>query len=147
MVKLLVATTEGQGLREGDYACAVDGELVYLPEDECGVSECGCTQGFAGMASNRSTTTALVVDRPDFSELDVLGALHDALERRGWVSSEWSEADESLFEFLFLRVVIAASAYPVGTVLERDGHRLRKRMQVEPVIMPPTSVAGEAGCG
>jgi hypothetical protein len=66
-MKLLTATRERQGERNGDFCHAVEGELV-LVGDVCATDEadpdggCGCGRAFSGMSSLRPTTTALVRD-------------------------------------------------------------------------------------
>jgi hypothetical protein len=67
-MKLLTATREGQGERDGDFCHAVEGELVLVwfvcatDRDHPGDGRCGCGRAFAGMSSLRATTTALVRD-------------------------------------------------------------------------------------
>ncbi len=136
MVKVLVATKEGQGDRHDDYAWAVDGELVYVPADSCDCPGCGCGRGFAGMASSRATTTALVVERHDLGLPDLSNALSDSLERQGWISTGWTTDDEELFRQLFQRLLVSASHFPVGSIIERDGHLLKRRAQTEPLQVP-----------
>src|SRR3954447_3871942 len=66
-MKLLTATHERQGERDGDSCHAIEGELVLLgfvcatdaADPEGG---CGCGRAFSGMSSLRATTTALVRD-------------------------------------------------------------------------------------
>ena len=66
-MKLLTATRERQGERDGDFCHAVEGELVLLGL-VCATDErdpdggCGCGRAFSGMSSMRATTTALVRD-------------------------------------------------------------------------------------
>jgi hypothetical protein len=66
-MKLLTATRERQGERDGDFCYAVEGELVLLGY-VCATDRadpdggCGCGRAFAGMSSMRATTTALVRD-------------------------------------------------------------------------------------
>ena len=66
-MKLLTATRETQGEREGDFCFAIEGELVLLGF-VCATDEadpdggCGCGRAFSGMSSMRATTTALVRD-------------------------------------------------------------------------------------
>ena len=66
-MKLLTATRERQGERDGDFCFAVEGELVLLGY-VCATDEadpdggCGCGRAFSGMGSLRATTTALVRD-------------------------------------------------------------------------------------
>src|SRR6476661_9452163 len=64
-MKLLTATSERQGERDGDFCHAVEGELVLLglvcADDEKNPDgACGCGRAFSGMSSMRATTTALV---------------------------------------------------------------------------------------
>jgi hypothetical protein len=66
-MKLLTATRERQGERDGDFCFAVEGELVLLgfvcAADEANPDGgCGCGRAFSGMSSMRATTTALVRD-------------------------------------------------------------------------------------
>src|SRR5690349_2747507 len=66
-MKLLTATSERQGERDGDFCYAVEGELVLLglvcADDERNPDgACGCGRAFSGMSSMRATTTALVRD-------------------------------------------------------------------------------------
>jgi hypothetical protein len=66
-MKLLTATRERQGEREGDFCFAVEGELVLLgfvcASDQADLDGgCGCGRAFSGMSSMRATTTALVRD-------------------------------------------------------------------------------------
>jgi hypothetical protein len=142
MVKVLVATTEGQGERHDDYAWAVDGELVYIPSLICDNGECGCVRGFAGMASARASTTALVVERHDLSANDLSNALVDSLERQGYLTGRWSELDEDVFRELFERIQIATAHFAPGSIIERDGDHVRCRYRTEP-LQAPFGVGGE----
>jgi hypothetical protein len=66
-MKLLTATRERQGERDGDFCHAIEGELVLLGF-VCATDEadpdggCGCGRAFSGMSSMRATTTAVVRD-------------------------------------------------------------------------------------
>ena len=66
-MKLLTATRERQGERDGDFCFAVEGELVLLGY-VCATDQadpdggCGCGRAFSGMSSMRATTTAVVRD-------------------------------------------------------------------------------------
>ncbi|MEM7338355.1 MAG: hypothetical protein AAF467_06905 [Actinomycetota bacterium] len=139
MVKVLVATTEGQGLRPDDYAWAVDGELVYVP-----LPATGSIRGFVGMASNRLTTTAMVVERPDLGLADVMTALGDSLERQGLLerSEHGSDEVDELFRRLLERLLATAGHFGVGAIIERSGERLHRRAQTEPLAVP-SDVAGQ----
>ena len=66
-MKLLTATRERQGERDGDFCHAIEGELVLLghvcADDEKNPDGgCGCGRAFSGMSSMRATTTAVVRD-------------------------------------------------------------------------------------
>lgn len=83
---VLIATNELQGTTLGDYAFTVEGELVTPVVTECSNSEhCGCNRGFPGLASAKATTTAMIVERPGVSEVDLRDALFDWLDRGGWI--------------------------------------------------------------
>jgi hypothetical protein len=66
-MKLLTATRERQGERDGDFCHALEGALVLLGF-VCATDEadpdggCGCGRAFSGMSSMRATTTAVVRD-------------------------------------------------------------------------------------
>ena len=172
MVKVLVATTEAQGYRTDDYACAVDGELVYVPVNGChgdsgadvrhwcagheleddtapsadagAAGECQCSRGFTGMASSRATTTALVVERLDLTVQDLWTALSDSLERQGRLSENWTASDGEVFRALFQRMLATASHFPIGSIIERRGDRIRRRAMAEPLTIPSDLIGGES---
>ncbi len=126
-MKVLIATTRTQGARPADYAWALDGELVYPPAVDCGAPDCGCGRSFVGMASACSTTTAMVVDRPDIDEADLSIALVDALHRQGWLDDGWTAANETIVDTIWDRMIAAAERFEEGTVLERRGDALVER--------------------
>src|SRR4051794_39303507 len=72
-MKLLTATREGHGERDGDFCHAVERELVVVgfvcatDQTAADGGRCGCGRAFSGMSSLRGTTTALVrnLDIPD----------------------------------------------------------------------------------
>ncbi|THG31761.1 DUF7715 family protein [Naasia lichenicola] len=79
---VFVATRITQGRHSGDYFNAIDGELViwdslgarnHSPEDDC-----PCLTSFLGVTSERPTTTAMVVDRPDLSFDEYMRIIHDS---------------------------------------------------------------------
>lgn len=59
-MKVLVATNETRGMFEDDYCWTVEGELVYIQTVACQNPASGCDRGFAGLSSERATTTAMV---------------------------------------------------------------------------------------
>jgi hypothetical protein len=120
-MKVLVATTETQGMFEDDYCWTVDGELVYIQSVSCPDPLCGCTRGFAGLSSARATTTAVVVDRPNLQIGDLADALSDSLERSGWLRGRSeNETVEIVSELLTMLVNITEPAEP-GSIVRRNG--------------------------
>ena len=85
-MKVLVATHITQGNETGDYCWAVDGELVTPIGLVCNNRSCGCERGFPGLGSSHATTTALVVDLAHIGRVELATAVHDSLQRGGWLT-------------------------------------------------------------
>ena len=130
-MKVLVATGRTQGARDNDYHHAIEGELVRIDppcrkdrDDPDG--RCGCGRGFAGMNSQRATTTARVADvpltRPEYAE-----ALRSSLDQAGLEPCSCRSTDEAdgLAEL--------AATWPVGTVVERRLDLLSRRTSSDEV--------------
>jgi hypothetical protein len=123
-VKLLVATNRTQGLRANDFSFCVEGELVnpFLPTCGSDLADpdggCGCGRSFAGLNSQRATTTAEIRE-VDFTEADVLEAVRASLEQSGWGSEHAPEVAQEL--------ISVADHFPVGTVVERRLDELQER--------------------
>ncbi len=124
---MLVATTETQGDRKGDYCWTVDGELVYLSVD-CDCPGCGCSRGFAGLASSRATTTCAVTDIHSPPE-EIRNAFVESLVRSGWVAA--GHPEDPIVDETFSEAAELASAFAPGTVLERQGAEIRVRRAAE----------------
>jgi hypothetical protein len=114
-MKILVATALTQGVDDDDYHYCVDGELVWIQEscdrdknDPAG--PCGCGRGFAGAASHRATTTAMVVES-EMTRNDVVLAFRTSLSDGGW-PIEWAAevADDN---------IEIAAQLPVGSIIGR----------------------------
>ncbi|MEM9515560.1 MAG: hypothetical protein AAGA42_11955 [Actinomycetota bacterium] len=136
-MKVLIATSELQGLTRGDYSHTLDGELVTPVATECSTGEaCGCTRGFLGLVSAGATTTAMVAERAGLTIDDVRDAVTGYLERGGWDELLWSQADASgvldpaqevelgMAELVHEHVEMIlhiGTHVPVGTVVERAG--------------------------
>lgn len=122
-MNILVATRHTQGYSPGDYHYCIEGELVWVQEpcargrdDPDGA--CGCGRGFAGAASHRATTTAMVLES-EMTRDEMVLAFKTSLDDGGW-PTEWAQdvADENLE---------LANRLPAGTVIERrlDGFCVR----------------------
>jgi hypothetical protein len=120
-MKVLVATTEGQGDHVGDYCWCVDGELVTPLTLECRDERCGCSRGFPGLASDRATTTAMVVEREQFDEATLAQAVRDALTRGGWLRLLGPVEGNELVNDHLDAISEVCRAFGVGTVLGRSG--------------------------
>ncbi|GAB3235939.1 DUF7715 family protein [Mycolicibacterium hippocampi] len=118
-MKILVATGLTQGTDPDDYHHCVEHELVWIQEP-CDRdrrnpdSPCGCGRGFAGAASHRATTTAMVVES-EMTRDDVVLAFHTSLSDGGWPPA-WAEevADDNL---------VIAAQLPVGAIITRQLER------------------------
>lgn len=145
---VLIATNELQGTVDGDYAWTVEGELVTPVVVECRSGDrCGCRRGFPGLGSERATTTAMVVDRPELAHDDLRSAVRDWLDRGGWVDlltdgvserlgldpdhlevrSEVDEIVEDMIDEHVDNIELVCRSFPVGTVITRDGDLVRER--------------------
>ena len=125
-MKVLVATHDGQGHERDDYCWTVDGELVTPVAVACSNPGCGCERGFPGLASERATTTAMVVERPGIDEVSLWNALADSLERQGWLTYLTPvERDELISEHLDA-IVLMGESFREGTVLRRHGDVIRE---------------------
>jgi hypothetical protein len=110
-MRILVATGHTQGTNPNDYDYCVEGELVWV-QSPCDRDECGCRRGFAGAASHRATTTAMVVDS-ELTRDDLVLAFTTSLQDGGWPAT-WAEdvADDNRE---------LASQLPAGSIIVRDG--------------------------
>lgn len=155
MVKVLVATKEAQGLRPNDMASAVEGELVFVPLDGCLLLDpqagcgalpddaCTCIRSFAGMGSNRGTTTAMVMDRADLSPDDLWTALGDCLDRLAGPDPMASAEEFHAFRRIFRRTLATAEHFPCGSIIEREGSHVRRRAQAEPLAVTIDLIGGK----
>lgn len=120
-VRVLVATEETQGDRGDDYSWATPGELVMFgviyATDLRGTGRgCGCGRAFAGLHSERATTTAEVAEWPGSLD-DLVLAFRDSLARGGWLQYGTAEDAEEMVRLSVLDMLLVADRYPVGTVL------------------------------
>lgn len=121
-MKVLVATTDGQGEVDGDFCFTVEGELVMLGMAECSEPDvCGCGRSFSGVASDRGTTTARVADLAGLTRDDVASAFADSLSRGGWLQQLSDVAAAELVEAHVRDIEVIGRLYKVDTLLGRDG--------------------------
>jgi len=122
---VLVATKEMQIAHHdesGDYSYTVDGELVTPVAAECGSPErCGCDRGFPGLASNRATTTAQVVNLEHITADDLRDVIDGVLERDGWFDLIDEHERHELIDEHMECIAAVCAAFPVGTIVGRHG--------------------------
>ncbi len=124
-MKVLVATEETQGVREDDYSWATPGELVMFgvicASDLRGKGgRCGCGRAFAGLHSERATTTAEVSEWVGSLD-DLYLAFRDSLAKGGWLDFGGTPEDvHGVVAEALMQVLLVADRYPVGTVLGTD---------------------------
>ena len=140
-MKLLTATRERQGERDGDFSYAIDGELVLLGL-VCAADEadpdggCGCGRAFSGMSSMQATTTALVRDL-DVSMDVVRLAVEGYYVSAGMGPDVIGGADFADFVTeTVAEMAEVAEAVPVGAVLGRRLDRLVVRSDPSEVGEP-----------
>lgn len=126
-MRVLVATQETQGAREDDYAWATPGELVMFgvicATDLRGTGRgCGCGRAFAGLHSERATTTAQVVEWSSGLD-DLVLAFRDSLARGGWLDFGTEEEVHGIVVETVMEMLLVADRYPVGTVIGTDRGR------------------------
>jgi hypothetical protein len=123
-MKILTATARSQGARPSDFDWCIEGELVWVPEP-CEASArstdtgCGCVRAFGGLASHRSTTTAVVRDLSGLTPELLIEILAASLRDQGW-PSDWAEADAQ-------ELMAIASRLDEGDVVERHGDSVGRR--------------------
>lgn len=123
-MQVLMATSQTQQQRPGDFMFAEEGEIVALPK-QCGRGDlddsCGCERSFFGAVSHKATTTAMVVAIDDLDEDDYAGLLVKAYRASGRSLAEIGEYQ------LVEEMIGIAAAHPVGTILEKRGDRIQPR--------------------
>lgn len=113
-MKVLTADT---GQREGDFTYTVPGELVTLTipcdRDLNGDRGCGCGRAFAGLASGKCTTVAVVRDLE--LTYEQLHTLVDTYYR----SAGW-DVDDEFIDDVAEDLADEAESWPEGTRLRRE---------------------------
>ena len=125
-MKLLTATQERQGDRDGDFCHAVEGELVIVGEVSA-VDQDDGERVFCGLRSRRATTTAVVRDL-DLSREDL------ELAVAGWLAAGGITAEligDLEYAELFIDavddMVRFGAVWPENTIVRRafDGVTIR----------------------
>lgn len=123
MIKVFVATKEGQGKRKNDFCFANEGELLKFPSEcdrETTDGRCGCKRSLAGLDTFKSTTTFKVIER-DLSEDQFIELLGESDEKAGWSFAKPETREMGHY------ILQLAKNLPVGKILERRGNRIQVR--------------------
>jgi hypothetical protein len=126
-MKLLVATSKGQGKRKNDFNFCNEGEIVTFAFECDGESidgSCGCRRSMSGVENRKSTTTMKVIESSMTKE-DVAEAIYNSLEK-GWgnmMGKEWCRRTAIKDTNDLLKI---ASTFKVGDVVEKRG-KFQKR--------------------
>lgn len=127
-MRVLVATSAGQGVRASDSNACVEGELVWL-RDVCPASRrrpdgpCPCGRSFAGMSSNKNTTTARVVDIAGLTRSEYESALVASFDLQEWCRCCTARPVADVIDEL----MALAGVIPAGAVIERRVDELNLR--------------------
>lgn len=127
-MKVLVATSRGQGGRANDFSFCEEGEPVHrglLCTNAAADDECGCARSLVGCRTAKTTTTAEVVDITGYGVASLAADIRASLERVNWYPSGWGLDRTSAAEATHMADL--ASRFEVGDVVEyRDGHAARR---------------------
>ena len=120
-MKIIVATSETQGQRSGDFNFVPDGEIVMISDCDCLHPGCDCVRSMVGINSGKGTTTMKVV------ESDI--TLEEYRRLIGEAGQGYAElgVDDQIFNEQAAALLDLAMQFPVGTVIERDGENFNQR--------------------
>ena len=127
-MKVLVATKEGQGVRQNDFSWVPEGEIVHFA-NECDRDRddvdghCGCRRAMVGIECGKATTTMKVAEL-DTTEQRVF----ERLKRHymeDWLMDEIRAEKMARDELKDLKRI--AKTFRVGAVLEKRGDVVRAR--------------------
>ena len=123
MMKVFVATKQGQGKRKNDFCWTKEGELVKFVlecDGETIDGNCGCRRSVGGFETMKATTTFKVVDM-DITREEFIRRFKESDEKAGW---KWTEKESKRFAEDLLET---AEKFPVGMVLEKRGNVIKAR--------------------
>lgn len=143
-MRILIATTETQGLKLNDCCCVPEGEiLIYpvIPEGGCpecnrGKSkECACQRTLWGINNHQPITTFRVTETPlNFKQLKELirRSLYHRLiniEARHLSLDEGDKRTTQLANKFAKTLLKKTKQFPTGAVVERKGGMFMRRFQ------------------
>ena len=120
-MKIIVATSETQGQRPGDFNFVPEGEIVIVSDCDCLHADCECSRSMVGVLCGKGTTTMKVIE----SDLTRDGYLR--LVREANKGYEGLGIDQSVFDEQADALLELAMRFPAGAVIERDGEDFKQR--------------------
>jgi len=114
-MKIIVATTQTQGQKPGDFNFVPEGEVVIVSDCDCLHKGCECSRSMVGVKCGKGTTTMMVVESSMSREE------YHRLIREANTDYESLGVDESVFDEQADALLDLAMQFPAGTVIERDG--------------------------
>lgn len=120
-MRIIVATKEKQGEREGDFCFVPEGEIVMVGDCDCLHEGCDCSRSMVGILCKMGTTTMMVVEsdltREDFRRQ--IREANEGFEELGVDGSVYEEQADALLEL--------AKQFKAGAVIERSGEDFEQR--------------------
>ena len=120
-MKIIVATSETQGQRPGDFNFVPDGEIVVVSDCDCLHAGCDCVRSMVGINSGKGTTTMKVVES-DITLEEYHRLIGEANQGYGELGMDDNISNEQVDALLDL-----ARQFPAGAVIERDGEDFKQR--------------------
>src|SRR5690349_10280626 len=110
-MKIIVATSETQGQRPGDFNFVPDGEIVTVSDCDCLHPGCDCARSMVGINSGKGTTTMKVV------ESDI--TLEEYRRLIGEANQSYAEfgVDDDVFNEQADALLDLAIQFPAGAVI------------------------------
>src|ERR1044071_5427913 len=120
-MKILVATSETQGQRPGDFNFVPDGEIVMISDCDGLHAGCDCARSMVGIKSGRGTTTMKVVEAnltlEEYRRL--IGEANQSYRELGLDVAIFNQQADALIDL--------ATQFPAGAVIEREGEEFHPR--------------------
>lgn len=120
-MKLIVATSETQGQRPGDFNFVPNGEVVIVSDCDCLHEGCECSRSMIGVLCGKGTTTMMVIES-DLTRDDYLRTIREANKSYAALG-----VDESLFDEQADALLQLAAEFPAGAIIERNGENFDVR--------------------
>jgi hypothetical protein len=120
-MKIIVATSETQGQKPGDFNFVPDGEIVVVSDCDCLHAGCDCVRSMVGINSGKGTTTMKVVE----SEI-MLEEYRRLIVEASQGYSEFG-VDDDISNEQADALLDLARQFPAGAVIERDGEDFKPR--------------------